>query len=137
MESRIAPALVSDIISTHSAAPVLRSFLVEIAPVFRPMTCSANGTFVLNLGIGEKELVACPAGCAADTNFLVWGSGEYFVRVIQNSFPETQNTTSRILQSTFFSLSRCHSFRSSGTVKLACVTPLKNEHFHHPEQHGR
>lgn len=66
----------SGINSTPSRNPELRSFSVEPAPLFQTLACDANGIFTLKLGLGERELVLCPAGCAASTNAHVYGSGK-------------------------------------------------------------
>lgn len=61
--------------STQSTGPELRSFSVEAAPPFRTLSCDTNATFSLKLGVGERELVVCPAGCLAHSSARVYGSG--------------------------------------------------------------
>ena len=61
--------------SSQSTAPDLRSFSVEAAPAFKALSCEANGVFTLKLGLGERELVVCPAECAGQTEALIYGSG--------------------------------------------------------------
>lgn len=67
---------VSGIRSSQSTTPELRSFSVETAPPSRVLPCEENGMFALKLGVGERELIVCPAGCAAHVNGLVFGSGK-------------------------------------------------------------
>ncbi|KAL8427591.1 hypothetical protein Efla_005766 [Eimeria flavescens] len=64
----------SGIRSSQSTKPELRSFSVEAAPPFRSLPCDAGGVFTLKLGVGERELVICPAGCAAVVTASVYGS---------------------------------------------------------------
>nr|AAZ94422.1 SR1 [Toxoplasma gondii] len=65
------------VLSIATNTPQVLSFSVTSAPHYRALTCADNGSFVLKLGIGERELVICPPHCSAVSNRAVYGAGFY------------------------------------------------------------
>ncbi|CBZ50802.1 hypothetical protein NCLIV_038770 [Neospora caninum Liverpool] len=65
------------VLSIATSSPQVLSFSVTSAPQYRALTCADNGSFVLKLGVGERELVICPPHCSAASNRAVYGAGLY------------------------------------------------------------
>ncbi|PFH36852.1 hypothetical protein BESB_050440 [Besnoitia besnoiti] len=65
------------VLSSATAVPQVLAFSVTSAPHYRALTCANNGSFVLKLGVGERELVVCPPNCSVAVNQAVYGTGFY------------------------------------------------------------